>query len=114
LQYDHNRFLPGHFERLDILLNQAMDNLQGDMPEAALLGRSRCTWNARRPRLELEKLTNEWQMLFQESLSAVDELLEQLQAGKIIPALDTAVVSCRSKSMSTSGRTTTSPPSSAR
>jgi hypothetical protein len=88
-QYDHNRYLPGHFERLDIQMQQATENLQDDMLEAALLGAQQVYVECSQARLELERLTSEWQILFQDASKSVEELLGILIAGKIIPALDT-------------------------
>jgi hypothetical protein len=87
--YDHNRFMPGHFERLDIQIQQALGNLQDDMLEAALLAAQEVYMECSLARLELEKLEGEWQILYQEASEMLEELIRVLAGGKIIPALDT-------------------------
>ena len=86
--YDHPRFLPGHFEQADFQMQQALENLQDGLPEAALLAAQQVYAEYSGARLELERLTSEWQFLFQAALGAMEELLDTLNANKYIPALD--------------------------
>jgi len=87
--YDHNRFMPGYFERLDTQIQQAIENLQNNMAEAALVGLQQVYMDCSQARLELERVTNEWQMLFQAARESVEELFSYFNSNKVIPALDT-------------------------
>ncbi len=86
--YDHAHFLPGFFTRSDLQMQQAIENLRDGMTEAALLGAQQVYGEYTQARLNLERLTSEWQILFQATMSAVEDVLSTLSSNKFIPALD--------------------------
>ena len=86
--YDHARLLPGQFERIDIQLQQASGNLAAGMPEAALVGAQQGYNDCSQARIEMERLTSQWQALFQIALQTVEELYHDISANNYIPALD--------------------------
>ena len=86
--YDHNRFMPGTMEHLDMQYQQAAENLDNNLPEAALLGAQMVYLECSQKRFELEKLTSQWQIFHESALERVEKLFETLRSNRVIPALD--------------------------
>ena len=86
--YDHSRWQPGRFERIDLQLQQASANLEAGMPEAALLGSQQAYIECSQARIEMERMISQWQALFQMALRSMDELYHDISANNTIPALD--------------------------
>jgi hypothetical protein len=87
-EYDHQRFLPGGFEAIDIRLQQAEDNIANAMPEAALAAAQQAYTDSSIKRLELEKLTIQWQATYMNALQRSDELFKDVLACHSLPAID--------------------------
>ena len=86
-EYDHQRFLPGGFDAVDIRLQQAEDNLANAMPEAALVLAQQAYTDSSIKRLELEKLTIQWQAIYMNALQRADELFADVLACRSLPAI---------------------------
>ena len=86
--YDHHRFLPGNIEKIDIQIQNAVQNLHENMPEAALLGSQQAYIECSQTRLELERQISEWQIWYGAALGLVDDLYRDISSSNVVPALD--------------------------
>ena len=88
-EYEYDRFTPGQFEQIDQELSRVQENYNHGMPEAAVLGAQEAYANLSQLRIELEHLTNEWQLLFQIAWKAASRLYKLVANNSTCAALDT-------------------------
>lgn len=87
-QYDHERFTPGRFQQIYQGLEQAEQNIQSGMPEAALVQVQQTYRQLSSLRLELEQLSTEWQSLYKVTYRAAKQLYQHIQNTHSCNALD--------------------------
>ncbi len=86
--YDHGRFTPGRLDAVAQELQTAFENYQQGMPEAAVLGAQHAYFQFSDLRLDLERLSTEWQMLYETALQAAQRLYSLVRENSTCPALD--------------------------
>ena len=86
--YEHRRFAPRRLDAIAQELQTACENYQQGMPEAAVLGAQQAYFRFSELRLDLERLSAEWKMLYETALQAAQRLYRMVTENSTCPALD--------------------------
>jgi hypothetical protein len=86
--YAHEYFAPGKVDQLNRQLNLARENLASGLSEAVILSSQQVYMAYSDLRVELERLSNEWQLLYQAACEATTQVLEQAMEVRTVRALD--------------------------
>lgn len=86
--YDHDDFSPGALQNIDLMIQQAVQNLQNNAPEAAITQAQQAYRESSQLRLFLEQAQAEWRALQSQALQGISRLQTWLDSCKTLPALD--------------------------
>lgn len=86
--YDHDHFSPGALQNIDLLIQQAVQNLQNNAPEAAISQAQQAYRESSQLRLSLEQAQAEWRALQSQVLQGITRLQTLLDGCQTLPAMD--------------------------
>jgi hypothetical protein len=86
--YHYEQFTPGRVEWLERQLDQTRQNLEVGLSEAAIASSQQLYLVFSELRVELERLQNEWNLLYQAAWEAVNRVLNQMDECQVIQAID--------------------------
>lgn len=86
--YAHEQFLPGHMEQLERQMDQVRQNMELGLTEAVIVASQQLYLAFSDMRVELERLQNEWLLLYQTCWEAVCHLAAVTGACQNIQAVD--------------------------
>lgn len=87
-QYAHDQFLPGRMDQLERQLEQVQQNLELGLTEAVIVASQQLYLAFSDMRVELERLQNEWLLLYQTSWEAVCHFAAVTEACQYVMAVD--------------------------
>jgi hypothetical protein len=86
--YTHEYFTPGKVDQLNRQLNLARENQSSGLSEAVILSSQQVYMAFSDLRVELERLSNEWRLLYQAACEATTQLVEQAKSVMVVEAMD--------------------------
>jgi hypothetical protein len=87
-EYDHEHFAPNELLRVDMILQQAFENLQNNLPEAAVSQAQQAYREFSQLRLSLENKIHHWSSLSTQVKEKIIQIHSLLESCQTLPALD--------------------------
>ena len=87
-QYAHEQFLPGRMDQLERQLEQVRQNLEMGLTEAVIVASQQLYLAFSDMRVELERLQNEWRLLYQTAWEAACHFVATAEACQDVMAVD--------------------------